>query len=418
MQSDQVIARVYERFPGGQIYQQVLLVIWFLVIGLPMGGLTPFRYLFIMYFLSFFLFDTRNTITGVISAWWLWPFQVVALLSVFWSPYASEALRSSALLILSSIVVVVVASRFTPQQIVRCLMIACSIVVVYIMAQAIPIERGAGFGSKNYAALFMLTGFILAAPVALNPQEVTPIRLFGWVMMPVFAYQVVAANSTTALFMLVLSATLIFGMRLFFIDSRSVRDLASVLLVLALMSGLVLLYGILIFVDQQVIDSFLGAFGKDSSFTGRTSLWEEARNQISMRPFLGVGLDGFWQYDVGSAQTLNENDHKPFGTKLTFHNVHLEIMVHLGLIGYGAFLLSMLTVIWFAFKQLINSPDMPAIAFCTMITVGLISSFMESSLWSGFNIQSFLFFVSGAAYARGARRRYVGNMVARDTAMA
>lgn len=414
MQSEQFIARVYERFQGGRPYDQALLTIWFLVIGLPMDGMTPFRYLFILYFLSFFLFDTRNVLTGFAKAWWLWPFKIVAFLSIFWTPYAEEATRTAVLLILATIVTIVVASRFTPQQILRCVMIACSGVILYILSQSIPIDRGAGFGSKNYAAQFMLTGFIIASAVALNPKELMQMRLFGAVLMPIFAYLVYAANSTTSLLMLFASAGLVIGLRLFFIDSRAIRNLSSMLLVLGMMTALLLLYAVLVFVDQQVIDSFLAAFGKDSSFTGRTSLWEEAGRQIGMRPILGVGIDGFWQYDVGSAQTLNINDHKPIGTRLTFHNVHLEVMVHLGIVGYSLFLLSILFVIWLAAKQLITRPDMTAVGICVVIAVVMVTSFTESWLWSGFNIMAFLFFASGAAYARGERRRYVGNMVSRD----
>lgn len=414
MQSEQVIARVYERFPGGKLYEQALLVIWFLVIGLPLDIMTPFRYLFILYFLSFFLLESRNILTGVVKAWWLWPFQVVALLSVFWSPYAADAFRTSVLMILSTVVVTVVAARYTPQQIVRCVMIALACVAVYIMLQPIPVASGAGMGSKNYAAQFMLMGFILGSSVALNPKEAAPVRLFGALLLPVFSFIVVSANSTTSLLMLMASGVLVFGMRLFFVDSQKVRHLSALLVVLGLMLSMIVLYAIITFVDQQVIDDFLARFGKDSTFTGRTALWDEAGNQISMRPFLGVGLDGFWQYDVGSAQTLNINDHKPIGTRLTFHNVHLEVMVHLGIIGYAAFLLAVLSVLWFSFKNLITRHDMPTVAFCAVIAIGAITSFTESWLWSGFNVQSFLVFAAGAVYARGARRSHVGNMVFRD----
>ena len=156
--------------------------------------------------------------------------------------------------------------------------------------------------------------------------------------------------------MLIASAGIVFGMRVFFLDSRQIQHLSSLLVVIGLITAMIIIYALLIFVDQQVIDSFLGAFGKDSTFTGRTAMWEEAGNQIAMRPYLGVGLEGFWQYDVGSAQTLNINDHKAIGTKLTFHNVHLEVMVHLGIIGYAAFLLSLVAVVWLALSNCSRAP--------------------------------------------------------------
>jgi len=36
---------------------------------------------------------------------------------------------------------------------------------------------------------------------------------------------------------------------------------------------------------------------------------------------------------VGAAQTINENDFKAFGTKLTFYNAFLKVRVNLGMIG-------------------------------------------------------------------------------------
>ena len=117
---------------------------------------------------------------------------------------------------------------------------------------------------------------------------------------------------------------------------------------------------------------------------------------------------------TGIAGPGGGSDHKPVGTTLTFHNVHLEIMVHLGLVGYSAFLLAALSVLWFSLKHLVTRHDMPSVGFCTVIAIGIVTSFTESWLTSGFNVQSFLIFVSGAIYARGQRRRHVGNMVARD----
>ena len=415
MSAKQVVARVYEPFAGGKIHDQAILGIWFFVIGMPLQGLGPIRYLFVLYFLMFFLFDTRNLVNGIARAWWLVPFQAIAFLSFFWSPYASDAMRSSVIMILSAIIIVIVAARFTPQQILRCTMISCWAVMFYVVSQAVPISQGGVFGSKNYAALFLLIGFILSFAAALNPDEFKWVRGLALLMAPVFAWLVVSANSTTALLMMMISATAVVVMRLFFIDARRVRNLFSLMLVFGFAAILLAIYVVLVFVDQQVLNSFLGAFGKDTTFTGRADLWSEAMNQISMRPYLGVGLEGFWQYDVGAAQTLNENDYKAFGTKLTFHNVHLEVLVHLGVVGYVCFILSILGVIWFTVQNLLKHGDMAAITFVAAILVGLISSFVESSLTSGFNVQSSLFFVAGAVYARGDRRKFLGSLVATDS---
>ena len=411
MQNEGTIARVYSSRAGGTLFEQSLFVIWFLVIGLPIDAITPLRYLFILYFFSFFLLDSRNVFSSLARSWWLLPFAMVALLSFYWSPYASAALRSAVLMCISSLIIIISAARFTPRQIIRCVFISSIVLGLYIAVYPVPITDGGPWGSKNFAALHMLTAFIVSFVTALDRGETKQLRMLGALFTPFFAFLVISAQSTTALFMLFASFMMIGGLRVFFLDVRAVRNLFGFLLVFAFALGLAIIYAMLVFVDQQVIDTFLGAFGKDSSFTGRTSLWDEAENQISMRPWLGVGLEGFWQYDVGAAQTLNENDHKAFGTNLTFHNVHLEVMVHTGYVGYSMFFLAIFAVIIFNLKRLFSKPDMQVIGFCTVIVIGLISSFVESSLWAPFNIQAFLFFVGGAAYAQRPSRKLIGHLV-------
>ena len=414
MQNDGTIAHVYSNRSGATLFEQSLFVVWFLVIGLPIDAISPLRYLFILYFFSFFLLDSRNVFSSVARSWWLIPFLLVALFSFYWSPYASAALRAAILMSISTLIIIISAARFTPRQIIRCVFISSLVLGAYVIVYPVPITNGGPWGSKNYAALHMLTAFIVSFVTALDRDEIKELRIIGALFTPIFAFLVISAQSTTSLFMLVASALMIAGLRVFFLDVRGVRNLFGFLLVFAFALGLAIIYAALVFVDQQLIDSFLGAFGKDSSFTGRTSLWDEAQNQIGMRPLLGVGLEGFWQYDVGAAQTLNENDHKAFGTNLTFHNVHLEVMVHLGYIGYSFFALSILATIGFNLKRLFSNPDMQVIGFCTVIVIGLISSFVESSLWGAFNIQSFLFFVGGAAYAQRHSRKLIGRLVIED----
>ena len=411
MQNNRTVARVYTSEAGGSSFDQGLLVIWFLVVGLPIDALSPLRYLFILYFLSFFLFETRKIVSQISAGWWFIPIQIIGLMSVFWSNYPSSAMREGLLLLMSALIILITAARFTPQQVIRCLFIACIVISGFILIDPNPISNGGPFGSKNYAALQMLTGFIVCFAVALNRDEIGQLRALAWMMAPVFAGLVFLANSTTALLMMLISGAALLFMRLIFVDARQVNYLFSFILILGLIAAFGILYAILAFVDQQVIDSFLGLFGKDSSFTGRTNLWVEAQNQISQRPYLGVGLEGFWQYDVGAAQTLNEYDHKAAGTKLSFHNAHLEVLVLLGVVGYSAFLFAILAVIAVVYHRLFTRPDVPSIAFAVIVIISMISSFVESSLFGTFNIQAFAFFVGGALYSRRERRQHIGNLV-------
>ncbi len=125
MQNNRTIARVYTTDEGGTAFDQSLLVVWFLVVGLPIEALSPLRYLFILYFLSFFLFETRKIASQIFSGWWLIPIHIVAFLSIFWSTYPSNAMREAVLLVLTALVILITAARFTPQQVIRCLVLGC-----------------------------------------------------------------------------------------------------------------------------------------------------------------------------------------------------------------------------------------------------------------------------------------------------
>ena len=153
------------------------------------------------------------------------------------------------------------------------------------------------------------------------------------------------------------------------------------------------------FVDPRIVDDFLALFGKDSSLTGRTNLWAAAQQIISDRPIFGLGLEGFWQYDVGQAQTLVENDHREPGTKLGFHNAYLEIGAHLGLVGMAMLIA---TIVWATFVitlSFLRNPSMISGGFFTLMIITLANSYTESFLAGSLNITVTVFFGAATLYS-------------------
>ena len=179
MQNDGTIAHVYSSRSGATLFEQSLFVVWFLVIGLPIDAISPLRYLFILYFFSFFLLDSRNVFSSVARSWWLIPFLLVALFSFYWSPYASAALRAAILMSISTLIIIISAARFTPRQIIRCVFISSLVLGAYVIVYPVPITNGGPWGSKNYAALHMLTAFIVSFVTALDRDEIKELRIIG-----------------------------------------------------------------------------------------------------------------------------------------------------------------------------------------------------------------------------------------------
>lgn len=409
----QRLAAVYQPFQGGKLYEQGLLIAWFLITFLPLqgGAFTALRYLMVLYYLSFLVIDARNTVATFARSFWLLPVQILAVLSVFWSPMPGDAMRAVMLNLTSAMIIIIIAAQFTPRQIARCMMITAMIASLFVLVSPVPLIYGGPYASKNNLAMHMLMGYMLCLSFAVDKNETVLIRLAALPFAGLMALFIVQADSTTALlFTLGTTLVILFG-RLIFVDLSRIQNIKTLLFLVGVAAVLAIVYAALAFLDQALLDRFLGMFGKDSTLTGRTALWDAAANEIRQRPWLGLGMEGFWFYDSGVAQTLNENDHKDFGTKLTFHNSYLEVAVHLGYVGLTLFIISLAWVVFQILLKMFRSPDMIVVAYSVLVLVGMITTFTESVLWGPFDAQTTLFFVAGAAYAGRERKKLVGHLV-------
>jgi O-antigen ligase len=93
------------------------------------------------------------------------------------------------------------------------------------------------------------------------------------------------------------------------------------------------------FVSAQVVDetATVAAMGrrKDvNSLTGRLPLWEELVHAASKRPWLGYGHGGFWNSENTFLYSEMFDWHIPHG-----HNAYLDLVLNVGLVGLGLYLL-------------------------------------------------------------------------------
>jgi exopolysaccharide production protein ExoQ len=114
--------------------------------------------------------------------------------------------------------------------------------------------------------------------------------------------------------------------------------------------GRFLLTIIILFTITLIITLYLGfpeilaisteAIGKDSTFTGRTTLWNAMFISISHHPFLGTGYRAFWSIDPPS-QDLAYIYELFFWFPNESHNGYIDIANEVGLIGFGIFVIMM-----------------------------------------------------------------------------
>jgi O-antigen ligase len=81
----------------------------------------------------------------------------------------------------------------------------------------------------------------------------------------------------------------------------------------------------------------LAGLGRDVTLTGRTEIWSALMPSIYQQPLLGYGFYAFWLGLTGESGNVIRTVHWFFGYA---HNGMLEIVLQLGIVGLGLFLVT------------------------------------------------------------------------------
>ncbi len=174
-----------------------------------------------------------------------------------------------------------------------------------------------------------------------------------------------AASIILALFILLIQVC--FSLRWLSVPQR-LTFLAFVCAVAVFMSGAIFLN----------LETILGAFGRDTTLTGRTEIWPYVLDMSSQRPILGYGFDAFWGTDAFARYVMDRFD----WSVPTAHNGYLDVLLSLGWIGVGltvAFVIAMATRLILSRNRL-----EPGVAFfvLTCLVYYLLFNIVESTFFS------------------------------------
>jgi exopolysaccharide production protein ExoQ len=135
----------------------------------------------------------------------------------------------------------------------------------------------------------------------------------------------------------------------------------------------------------------LGYFGKNTSLTGRTLLWEYAAAAIADKPILGGGYEAFWQIGNSSAEQLWFYSYIPSKYGYHFHNTLLEVTVDLGFVGLAAFVLLLILIIVRTSAVIVGRvPSSERIYAMTIFVFLLLRMPLEVDLFFQFQLASIL----------------------------
>lgn len=175
------------------------------------------------------------------------------------------------------------------------------------------------FGYLLFAyGLFFASALVLAfrQDASSHPTKRTDLVCYG-LLLAMVAWLTPLANSKTSLLAFVSGIAVILALQFSRVRRHFWSFLITIVVIAAFCNALF-----------SVKDAVLEASGRDSSFTGRTGIWQTVLSE-PINPFFGTGYTSFW---LGERLQRIWNLY-PNTRLLQAHNGYLEIYVNLGVVG-------------------------------------------------------------------------------------
>jgi O-antigen ligase len=263
---------------------------------------------------------------------------ILAMASTIWSQFPAKSLINSLYLAVDTLLAFYLYQRFSPEQLLRLLLIVGSIclTLTIILALFFPqygIDHAASasgwqgvYGHKNNCG--EMTVFFLSAALFVPVEGSIP-RLARIAYVALSGVVIVMAQSVTSF--VAAALIVVFVLVLGLIGklekrSRKIAFLVGMAVVLLLTIG-----GMAYFTEITLL------LGKDPTLTGRTEIWSAVLASIAKHPLIGYGYTAFWGGMNG--ESINVLLSAGWAVQ-SAHNGLLEIWLTLGALGVGAILYS------------------------------------------------------------------------------
>ena len=352
--------------------------------------------------LPLILVDYRRVLGDYRRFLWIIAFAVLACLSVFWSAAPGVTARA-ALQLLSHIVCALIAARTVS---VRTLNLGALVGILAVVLFSVafgqynydPLDGTysfvGAFGSKNQLGLFSSLGIYFAFTAILVLHERGPWRLLALACGVLCVYTLHAAQSATSVLAIAATLALMVCLKLAMLFSPKTRKAA---LVVGVTLALVAVFAAL---NLGAADLVLGAFGKDSTLTGRTYLWSQGWAAAAETPYFGVGYQAYWVQGFSEAERLWDEFYIGTRSGFHFHTTYIEVLVEMGAFGLAALALLMLRVPFGLLLRLVDARRDPATFTLFGIAVMfLIRSFVEVDVINPYVVGSFLIYYAAGQLA-------------------
>ena len=187
-----------------------------------------------------------------------------------------------------------------------------------------PLRYGGLAGAPNALGGLAVLGIWAASSIVFSSNASGYRRVFAGFSIAPFLFSIAVSGSGTALATVIVLAAIMLWMRLLAAVKPTVRLLMnSALLVLAIILALAL---VIVSNSAELFLLFTESLGKDASLTGRTELWDIAREAIALRPWLGWSFDAHESVKSMPAFNVRFNH---------YHNGFLDTLVAGGVVLFS-----------------------------------------------------------------------------------
>jgi exopolysaccharide production protein ExoQ len=265
-------------------------------------------------------------------------FSLSALISVGWSIQSGITLYKAFVLFSVSLLAIYIGHTFHLADILKVLTLyfvfLTSINLLYVIVlpsygiSQNPIYQGAWrglFWHRNYLGCFMALGTIIIFVRLLSEQKAIRGEFFlNLILLSLTSFLLLKSKSATAIITGLISIGLV---SVLFLWTKIHKKMSP-----AHYYGFLSLVVAAIALVFSRLDFFLGFFGRNSTLTGRTTLWQSIYQYlISLRPWLGYGYGVIWHLQgirTGLAEIVKWSNPVMIGD-----NGFVDIVLHLGLVG-------------------------------------------------------------------------------------
>jgi exopolysaccharide production protein ExoQ len=347
--------------------------------------------------LPLILVDYRRLLRHPANAWLPLTFAAYICFSVFWS-HAPGITARTAIQYFSHIACAYIAARTVS---VRTLTVGSVIGIFVVLLYSLKVGSYAidtidetynfvgAFASKNQVGFFSSLGIYFCFVFVVFFRRSWLSLIWTAPICLVSVYMLAIAHSATSTASLPVALCIVALLAMSKVLPRRYRRVIFVVgactLVAAVMAAL----------NLGLLDFVLGIFGKDSTLTGRTYLWQQGWAAAQQFPILGYGYAAYWVQGFAEAERLWAEFYITTHTGFHFHNTYIEALVELGFVGAALISLIIVRVLYGHISAVIfRAWHAEPVILAGVIVLLMIRSFVEVDVLTPYVMGSFLMYYS------------------------